>query len=324
MSIFYPVQIFADWLTYNIFGLVEHTKTADALNFFIYDSIKIILLLLLITYFMSLLRYFLPIEKLRDFLASHKFFGLDYFLATIFGSITPFCSCSSIPLFIGFVEAGIPLGVTFAFLITSPLVNEVAVVMFLGLFGVKTTIIYVIAGILIGMVGGAILGKMKLEKYVENYVWKIKAKNNVQKQERKGFSWQAAKLISRESLEITRKIGLYVLIGVGVGAVIHGYVPEGFFEKYITKENPFAVPLAVILAVPLYSNASGVIPIIQSLVAKGIPLGTAMAFMMATVGLSLPEALILKHVMKLPLLIAFFTVVTIGMILIGYGFNLIL
>lgn len=324
MSIFYPVQIFADWLTYNIFGLVEHTKTADALNFFIYDSIKIILLLLLITYFMSLLRYFLPIEKLRDFLASHKFFGLDYFLATIFGSITPFCSCSSIPLFIGFVEAGIPLGVTFAFLITSPLVNEVAVVMFLGLFGVKTTIIYVIAGILIGMVGGAILGKMKLEKYVENYVWKIKAKNNVQKQERKGFSWQAAKLISRESLEITRKIGLYVLIGVGVGAVIHGYVPEGFFEKYITKENPFAVPLAVILAVPLYSNASGVIPIIQSLVAKGIPLGTAMAFMMATVGLSLPEALILKRVMKLPLLIAFFTVVTIGMILIGYGFNLIL
>ena len=320
---FYTIQLFADWLTYDIFNLTEHTKIADAINFFVYDSIKIILLLLAITYFMSLMRYYLPIEKLRDFLATHKFFGLDYFLATIFGAITPFCSCSSIPLFVGFLEAGIPLGVTFAFLITSPLVNEVAVVMFLGLFGVKITIIYVVAGIFIGIVGGAILGKMKLERYVEDYVWKIKIKNNVQKQERKRFSWEVARLISKESLEITKKIGFYVLIGVGVGAVIHGYVPEGFFEKYITKENPFAVPLAVILAVPLYSNASGVIPIIQSLVAKGIPLGTAMAFMMATVGLSLPEALILKRVMKLPLLIAFFAVVAIGMILIGYVFNLI-
>lgn len=317
------IKQFADWLAYDVFNLAPHAKIADAINFFIYDSIKIILLLLVITYFMSLLRYFLPIEKLRDFLATHKFFGSDYFLATIFGAITPFCSCSSIPLFIGFVEAGIPLGVAFAFLITSPLVNEVAVVMFLGLFGVKITIIYVIAGILIGMIGGEILGKMKLEKYVEDYVWKIKVQNNVQKQERKSFSWQVAKLISKEAFAITKKISLYVLIGVGVGALIHGYVPEGFFEKYITKENPFAVPLAVILAVPLYSNASGVIPIIQSLVAKGIPLGTAMAFMMATVGLSLPEALILKRVMKLPLLIAFFAVVAIGMILVGYGFNVI-
>ncbi len=317
------IQQFADWLTYNIFGLVPATKIAGAVNFFIYDSIKIILLLLVITHFMSLLRYYLPIEKLRNFLASHKFFGLDYFLATIFGAITPFCSCSSIPLFIGFVEAGIPLGVTFAFLITSPLVNEVAVVMFLGLFGVKITLIYVAAGILIGMIGGAVLGKLKMEKYVEDYVWKIKIKNSIEKKEKKKFSWSVAKIISKEALGITRKIGLYVLIGVGVGAVIHGYVPEGFFEKYITKENPLAVPLAVILAVPLYSNASGVIPIIQSLVAKGIPLGTALAFMMATVGLSLPEALILKRVMKLPLLLTFFTVVALGMILIGYGFNLI-
>ncbi len=317
------IQQFANWLTYDVFNFTQHTKIADAVNFFIYDSIKIILLLLIITYFMSLLRYYLPIEKLRDFLATHKFFGLDYFLATIFGAITPFCSCSSIPFFIGFVEAGIPLGVTFAFLITSPLVNEVAIVLFLGLFGIKTTIIYVIAGILIGMAGGAILGKMKLEKYVEEYVWKIKVKKNVQKQKTKNFSWEVAKNIFQESFAITKKIIFYVLIGVGVGAVIHGYVPEGFFEKYITKENPFAVPLAVILAVPLYSNASGVIPIIESLVSKGIPLGTALAFMMATVGLSLPEALILKRVMKLKLLLIFFGVVTIGMILIGYGFNIL-
>jgi len=315
------LQQFADWLTYNIFGLVEKTKTADVINFFLYDSLKIILLLLVITHFMSLLRYYLPIEKLRDFLASHKFFGLDYFLATVFGAITPFCSCSSIPLFIGFVEAGIPLGVTFAFLITSPLVNEVAVAMFVGLFGWKITAIYVTAGILIGMIGGAILGKLKMEKYVEDYVWKIKMKDGAKKREREKFSWKVIKSISKEAVETTKKITLYVLIGVGVGALIHGYVPEGFFEEYITKENPLAVPLAVILAVPLYSNASGVIPIIQSLVAKGVPLGTALAFMMATVGLSLPEALILKRVMKLRLLLTFFGVVSLGMILIGYGFN---
>ncbi len=317
------IQQFADWLTYNVFGLIQSTKIADSVHFFVYDSVKIILLLLVITHLMSLLRYYLPVEKLRDFLANHNFFGLDYFLATVFGIITPFCSCSSIPLFIGFVKAGIPLGVTFAFLITSPLVNEVALTLFIGLFGWKITLAYAIAGILIGMVGGTILGKLKLERYVEDYVWKIKSKNKMKKEDKK-FSWQVMKIVSREAFEITKKISLYVLIGVGVGALIHGYVPEGFFENYITKGNPFAVPLAVILAVPLYSNASGVIPIIQSLVAKGIPLGTALAFMIATVGLSLPEALILKRVMKLPLLLAFFGIVTLGMILIGYGFNLIL
>jgi len=317
------IQEFANWLTYDIFNLAQNTRVADAVNFFIYDSIKIILLLFVITHFMSLLRYYLPIEKLRDFLASRKFFGLDYFLATIFGAITPFCSCSSIPFFIGFVEAGIPLGVTFAFLITSPLVNEVALTLFFGLFGWQVTLIYVSAGILIGIIGGVILGKLKMEKYVEEYVWKIKSRDNVKKEEQKTFSWKVVKLVSKEAMGITKKITLYVIIGVGVGALIHGYVPQGFFENYITKENPLAVPLAVILAVPLYSNASGVIPIIQSLVAKGIPLGTALAFMMATVGLSLPEAPILKRVMKLPLLISFFAIVAAGMILIGYGFNLV-
>jgi len=317
------IQQFSIWLTYNIFGFAANTKIADSVNFFIYDSIKIIFLLLIITHLMSLFRYYLPIEKLRDFLANHNFFGFDYFLATIFGAITPFCSCSSIPLFIGFVEAGIPLGVTFAFLITSPLVNEVALTLFIGLFGWKVTLVYASAGILIGMIGGAILGKLKLEKYVEDYVWKIKTKNIDQKKEKRIFSWLMMKVVSKEALDITQKISLYVLIGVGVGALIHGYVPQGFFEEYITKENPFAVPLAVLLAVPLYSNASGVIPVIQSLVAKGIPLGTALVFMMATVGLSLPEALILKRVMKLPLLIIFFSIVTLGMILIGYGLNFI-
>jgi uncharacterized membrane protein YraQ (UPF0718 family) len=320
------IQQFANWLTYNIFGLADQTRIGEVVNFFVYDTIKIILLLLIITHFMSLLRYYLPVEKLRDFLAKHKLFGLDYFLATIFGAITPFCSCSSIPLFIGFVKAGIPLGVTFAFLITSPLVNEVALALFIGLFGWKVTLIYAGAGIVIGMAGGFVLGKLKLEKYVEDYIWDLKNHKNIAIPEKKKqkISLKLLKNISKEALGITKKLTPYILIGVGVGAIIHGYVPEGFFEKYITKENPLAVPIAVILAVPFYSNASGVVPIIQSLVAKGIPLGTALAFMMATVGLSLPEALILKKVMKLPLLLIFFLVVVIGMILIGYGFNFIL
>jgi uncharacterized membrane protein YraQ (UPF0718 family) len=320
------IQRFANWLTYNILGLVEQTRIGEVVSFLLYDTIKIIFLLLLITHFMSLLRFYLPFGKIRNFLTKHKLFGLDYFLATIFGAITPFCSCSSIPLFIGFVKAGIPLGVTFAFLITSPLVNEVALALFIGLFGWKVTLIYAGAGIIIGMVGGFVLGKLKLEKYVEDYIWDLKNYKNtaIPEKKKQKISLKLLKNISKEALGITKKLTPYILIGVGVGAIIHGYVPEGFFEKYITKENPLAVPIAVILAVPFYSNASGVIPIIQSLVAKGIPLGTALAFMMATVGLSLPEALILKKVMKLPLLLIFFLVVAIGMILIGYGFNFIL
>ncbi len=320
------LQLFADWLTYDVFNFAQNMKIAEVANFFIYDSIKIILLLLVITHFMSLLRYYLPIEKLRDFLAKKKLFGLDYFLATIFGAITPFCSCSSIPLFIGFVEVGIPLGVTFAFLITSPLINEVAVTLFIGLFGWKITFIYVAAGILVGVAGGFIMGKLNPEKYIEDYIWKIKVKDKnsysaPEPQLKKKFSWEIVQLVSKEAIGIAQKIVPYVLFGVGLGAMIHGYVPEGFFEKYITKENALAVPLAVILAVPLYSNASGVIPIVESLVSKGVPFGTALAFMMATVGLSFPEALILKKVMKVPLLVMFFLVVALGITLIGYGFN---
>ncbi|KKP68658.1 MAG: Permease [Candidatus Moranbacteria bacterium GW2011_GWE1_35_17] len=318
------IQNFIDWLVYAILNLSPQSHLGEAVDFFVYDSIKIIFLLLVITFFMSTLRYYLPIEKLRDFLASHKFFGLDYFMATVFGAITPFCSCSSIPLFIGFLKAGIPLGVTFAFLITSPLVNEIAVAMFIGLFGWKITLLYVGAGILLGMLGGWALGKLKMEKYVEEYIWKIKFSDEIrmEKKNSKTLS-QILKIVSKEAWSISKKIIPYVLAGVALGALIHGYVPAGFFEKYITKENPLAVPVAVILAVPFYSNASGVIPIIESLIDKGIPLGTALAFMMAIVGLSLPEALILKKVMKWKLLAAFFGVTASGMILIGYLFNFI-
>lgn len=320
---FYPIQLLADWLTYNVFNLEIGSHLVDSVNFFIYDSLKILILLLIINYLMAIVRYYLPVEKLRDFLSSRKWYGLDYFLGSIFGTITPFCSCSSIPLFIGFLQARIPLGVIFSFLITSPLVNEVAIVLFLGLFGWKITVLYVFSAILLGMVGGFILGKLKLEKYVEDYIWQIKSQKLDLEKEKIQFT-KLLKIFWNEGFEITKKITPYVLIGIGIGALIHGFVPTGFFEKYITAENIFAVPIAVILAIPMYANSVGVIPIMQSLVEKGVPLGTALAFMMAIVGLSLPEAFILKKVMKTKLLIYFFGIVTICIILIGYLFNLIL
>jgi len=323
MDIFYPFQFLADWLVYSVFNIEEVSHLGISLNFFVYDSSKIIFLLLIINYFMAIIRYYLPVEKLRDFLASRKWYGADYLLASIFGTITPFCSCSSIPLFIGFIEAGIPLGVTLSFLITSPLVNQVAVVLFAGLFGWKITILYVFSAIILGVVGGFILGKLKLEKYVADYVWNIKSQKIKNEYAREPFK-KLIKMFWDEGFDLTKKIVPYVLIGIAVGAAIHGFVPGGFFEKYITAENLFAVPIATIVAVPMYASAVGVIPIMQSLVEKGVPLGTALAFMMAVVGLSLPEALILKRVMKMKLLIYFFGVTTINIIIIGYLFNIIL
>ncbi len=321
MDVFYPIEYFAEWLAYFVIKLNPESHLGDAVNFFIYDSIKILLLLLVINYFMAIVRHYLPVEKLKDFLASRKWYGLDYLLAALFGTITPFCSCSSIPLFVGFLEAGIPLGVTLSFLIVSPLVNQVAVVLFVGLFGWKIAILYVIAAILLGVVGGYILNLLKLEKYVADYVWKIKS----QKMETKNSKQTYGVLLKKfwgEGWDLTKKIIPYVLIGIAVGAGIHGFVPAGYFEAHITADNLLAVPIAVLVAVPMYANAVGVIPIMQSLVEKGIPLGTAMAFMMAVVGLSLPEALILKRVMKLRLLVYFFGVTTINIIIIGYLFNI--
>jgi hypothetical protein len=286
--------------------------------FFVYDTLKIFLLLIIIVYLMSWARRYLPMEKFKTFLTSRKFYGLDYFFASSFGALTPFCTCSSIPLFIGFLQAGIPLGVTFAYLITSPLINEIAVAMFLGIFGWKVTLAYVIAGMGIGIVGGFIMGKLKMEKYVIDLTLQ-KKKCGCKAEETKPRSVFGQ--ISAEAWGIIGKIWIYILIGIGLGAAIHGFVPANFFEVYLQKAGWFAVPLAVILAVPLYSNATGVIPIIQALVVKGVPLGTALAFMMAIVGLSLPEAFMLKRVLKMPLLLSFFGIVTLGIILIGYLFN---
>lgn len=321
------IQQFADWLVYSVVGFNPATPLGGAINFFVYDSIKIILLLFLISTLMGVVNAYFPIERLRHFLTSHRLYGLQYLLAAVFGALTPFCSCSSIPLFIGFVKGGIPLGVTLAFLITSPLVNEVAVAMFLGSFGVQATLIYVVSGVLLGCVGGFVLGRMHLEPYLSDWVKQVQAQSAQQ-----SAAWAAEKAtflerlpaILRESWRIVSGVLVYIFIGIGIGAFMHGFVPEGFFEHYMARDNWFAVPLSVLLAVPMYANAAGIVPVIEVFVAKGIPLGTAIAFMMAVVGLSLPEATLLKKIMTWRLIAVFFATVTTFIILSGYLFNLLL
>lgn len=321
------IQKFADWLVYSVFSLNAESHLGAALNFFFYDTIKIIILLFVISFLMGIINAYFPIDRLRNFLNTRKLYGFQYVLASLFGAVTPFCSCSSIPLFIGFVKGGIPLGVTFAFLITSPLVNEVAIAMFLGTFGLKITLIYAISGIVLGVLGGLFLSRFKLERYLSPWVLKIQ-----QESERESEEWQAEHLpfikrvpsITRDAWGIVRGVLLYIIIGIAVGAAMHGYVPEGFFQKYLSGDNFFAVPLAVILAVPMYANAAGIVPIIQVFVAKGVSIGTAIAFMMAVVGLSLPEATMLKKVMTWRLIAIFFGTVAAFIIFSGYLFNAIL
>lgn len=318
------IQNFADWLVFSIIGLDNETAFGSAVNFFVYDSIKILLLLFLISALMGIVNAYFPVERLRNYLSSHRLYGLQYLLASLFGAITPFCSCSSIPLFIGFVKGGIPLGVTLSFLITSPLVNEVAVAMFLGSFGIKATLVYVISGILWGCVGGFVLGRMHLEPYLSDWVKQVQLQSEKQtaewEQERTSFM-QRLPIVIRDSWRIVRGVLLYIFIGIGIGAFMHGFVPEGFFEQYMSRDNWYAVPLSVMLAVPMYANAAGIVPVIEVFVAKGIPLGTAIAFMMAVVGLSLPEATLLKKVMTWRLIAVFFITVMLFIILSGYLFN---
>ncbi|MBQ0030541.1 MAG: permease [Bacteroidales bacterium] len=321
------IQQFADWLVYTAFGLDANTHLGVALNFFVYDSLKIVLLLFAISIVMGVVNAYFPIERLRNFLTTRKLYGLQYFFASLFGAITPFCSCSSIPLFIGFVKGGIPLGVTFAFLITSPLVNEVAVAMFAGSFGWKVTSIYVISGILLGMIGGLVLGKLKLERFLSDWVIKIQqmatAEQAEWETEHKTFM-ERLPIIVRDAWKIVKGVIIYVLIGIGIGATMHGYVPEGFFTTYLSGEHWYAVPLAVILAVPMYSNAAGIVPIIEVFVSKGVGIGTALAFMMAVVGLSLPEATLLKKVMTMKLIGIFFGTVAFMIMLLGWVFNTVM
>ena len=320
------LQHIVDWLIYTVFGLAHDTKIGDALNFFVYDTIKIFILLGFITILMGIINSYFPIDRVRNFLTKRKWYGLDYFLASFFGTITPFCSCSSVPLFIGFVKGGIPLGVTLAFLISSPLVDAVSVAMFLGMFGWKVTIVYVVSGIVLSMIAGYILGKLKLEHLLTDWVKKILENKQIADEsyeEEKQTFIQRLPGIGKEALGIVKGVSIYILIGIAIGGLMHGFIPTGFFEQYITKENPFAVPIATLVGVPMYSNAAGVLPIIQVLVQKGIPIGTAIAFMMAVVGLSIPEGLLLKKAMTTKMLLIFFGVVTACIIISGYLFNLI-
>lgn len=321
------IKSFADWLVFGVFGLAQSSRLGEALNFFVYDTLKILFLLFLISTVMGVVNTYFPIERLRNFLSSHRLYGLQYVFASVFGAITPFCSCSSIPLFLGFVKGGIPLGVTFSFLITSPLINEVAVAMFAGTFGWSVTGIYVLSGIVLGSIGGIVLGRMKLERWLSPWVIQIQ-----QTAVRNNDEWDAQHLsflerlpsIVREAWGIVRGVLVYVLIGIAIGAFMHGYIPEGFFEQYMSGNSWYTVPLSVILAVPMYANAAGIVPVVEVFVAKGIPLGTAIAFMMSVVGLSLPEATMLKKAMTWRLILVFFSTVALFIILSGYLFNFIL
>ncbi len=321
------LQDFSDWVASDVFGLEATSKLSEVLHFFIYDTVKILSLVFVVIFFMGIVNSYFPVESVRNYLSRKKLYGLEYLMASLFGVVTPFCSCSSVPLFIGFVKGGIPLGVTFAFLVTSPLVNEVAIGLFIGLFGLKTTIIYVISGILLGTVSGIILQQLNLERYLTPWVQQIleNSQKETEKFQKQSTTFkQKLPFIWKESKSILKGIFIYIIIGVAVGAFMHGYVPEGFFEQYLSKDNLLAVPLATILAVPMYSGASGILPIVQVLVAKGVPLGTAIAFMMAVVGISLPEAMLLKKVMTFKLIAIFFSVVTLCIIISGYIFNVIL
>lgn len=325
MDIFLPIQTLADAITYNLIGIEQGSYVGNAVHFFIYDSIKIGILLVGINYLMAITRYYFPMEKVRDVLTRRRWFGFDYLLAALLGTITPFCSCSSIPLFIGFLGAGIPLGVTFAFLISSPLINESSLLLFPALFGMKTTIIYNALGILISILGGMLIQQLHMEKYVESSLLKFKNRQQVLAEtdgdeptlkERIFIWWE-------DGWGITRKVYPYVLLGITVGAVIHGFIPQALIEQTLGIRAWWTVPMATVLGVPLYANSVSVIPVMQALVSKGVPLGTVLAFMTATVTLSIPEALILKKAMKLPLLALFFGVTIIGIMLMGYFFNYI-
>jgi len=321
MDIFAYLQWLADWLTYSVLTLTRGTHLSSSVNFFVYDSLKILFLLLFINYIMAIIRHYLPVEKIRSFLAKRKWHGADYLFAAMFGAITPFCSCSSIPFFVGFLSAGIPIGVTFSFLITSPLVNEAAVILLAGLFGWKLTLVYVVSGITIGVVGGMLLGRVDTRKHISPDILELTKHAAAVDLPAAKYSRQMWGVWWHEGYALTRKLIPYILVGVGLGAAIHGYVPQDFFKQTLASGAWWTVPVAVVVAVPLYSNAVGVVPVVQALVLAGIPMGTAFAIMMATVGLSLPEALILKKVMSLRLLALYFGTITIGIILIGYLVN---
>ena len=318
---FYPVLLFSNWITYSIFQISIDSVLGKAVSFFIYDTIKIFILLIGIIFIVSIIRSYLPPEKIRKILSyKNKYAG--NVLASLLGIITPFCSCSAIPLFLGFVQAGVPIGTTFSFLISSPMINEVALVLLFGLFGWKIAFIYIFSGLIISIFSGIIIEKLKVQNLIEPFVFEnINTNNsktlNMSRKDRFLFA-------SNYTLDIIKKVWPYIIIGIGIGAWIHGYLPTDFLSLYAGSNKWYAVPLAVIIGIPLYSNAAGVIPLVSALTEKGISMGTTLAFMMSVTALSIPEFMILKKIMKTRLILIFIGIVSLGIIFTGYLFNIIL
>jgi len=315
------IQPLADWISYSALGLARDSRLGESLAFFLYDVPKILLLLSGMVFAISIVRTFFSPERTRALLGGKRE-GVGNIFAALLGIVTPFCSCSAVPLFIGFVESGIPLGVTFSFLIAAPTINEVAIILLFGLFGWKVAGLYVVSGLTVAIIAGFLIGRLKMERYVEDFVWKIHhtvemVEEKLSLTDRIERAWESVK-------EIVGKVWLYVVVGIAVGAGIHGYVPEDALASILGKQAWWSVPAAVLIGIPLYSNAAGIVPIVGTLIEKGASVGTALAFMMSVIGLSLPEAVILKRVLKMPLLITFFAVIAVAIMLTGYMFNWIL
>ena len=326
MDIFAPIQKFADISTYNWLSISQGSYWGDTVNFFIYDIIKIGMLMILINTVVTVTEYYFPMEKVRDILTKRRLYGIDYLVAALLGVVTPFCSCSSIPLFMGFLSARIPLGVTFAFLISSPLVNEASLYLFPSIFGLKVTLLYNVVGILIAIFGGMLIQKMNMEKYILPEFLKIKSRKQIEEtyENSKVPFKDLIKLWAAQIWDINKKIFPYVLLGVGIGALIHGFVPEELVTNYLSSKSWWAVPIAVLMGTPLYTNSIGVIPVVEALINKGIPMGTALSFMTASTTLSIPSGLMLAKLMKKELLLTFFGITILGIIFMGYLFNWIL
>lgn len=316
------LQFIADLIVDDLLKLKAGDHFTESLRFFIYETPKVLLLLSLIIFFVGIIRTFFSPEKTRKALEGKSLFAGNVMGACL-GVVTPFCSCSAVPLFLGFVEAGIPIGVTFSFLIAAPMINEIAIVLLLGLFGWKVTVIYVVTGLSIAILSGWIIGKLGLSKYVQDWVYQVKSSENQTTEEK--LSWSDRIRLGYGSVkEIVGKIWIYIFLGIAVGAGAHGYIPEDYMAGIMGSDAWYAVPLSILIGIPLYSNAAGIIPIVSVLIEKGASLGTALAFMMSVIGLSLPEVIILKKVLKVRMLIIFVSIVAGGILLVGLLFNFIL
>ncbi|MDP4266197.1 MAG: permease [Bacteroidota bacterium] len=319
---YHYLQPITDWFINILFGMKKGEHLTETLRFFIFEFPKVILLLILIIFLVGIVRTYFTPERTRKALEGKSLFTGNI-LASLLGIVTPFCSCSAIPLFLGFVETGVPLGVTFSFLIAAPMINEVAIVLLYGLFGWKVALIYIVTGLVIAILAGWIIGLLRLEKWVEPWVFETKIGSNAIGEEKINFE-KRIKFGFYAIKDIVGKVWLYVALGIAVGAGVHGYVPEAYMAELMGKNAAwYSVPLSVLIGIPLYSNAAGIVPIVSVLIEKGASLGTALAFMMSVIGLSLPEMIILRKVLKLPLIITFITVVGTGIIIVGYLFNLI-